>query len=488
MKRNKIYQIIVPLMMLAGTSCERFLDLSPISSETTGDAYQTASQIEAALAGVYESLTTDAYVWNDNIFADIRSDNYYAGGDNPEIFEVDNLQISPTNSKVLQSWSNAYNGILKANTVLYYLDGINDPALSDERRLKIKGEALFMRSYYYFSLVKLFGDVPLILNPTLSAKPEDVCVPRSAAIDVYTQILSDLDDAATYLPDVYGNNVSINKGRATAGAVNALAAKICAQKHDYTQCLEYITKVENSDANYELLNNYATLFDGNNYNNKESIFETQYLGGSDGNWGPQMLLPPSVSGDNWRKFMTPSHNLIDAYDAQGDNIRKSANILFEEVSWIDEFWGNAANTAVPFAYKYKDAGGWNSKDNKYLIRYADILLLKAEALNETNKPADALSVLNEVRDRVHLTALTTTDRATLKAAILNERRLELAQESHRWDDLVRNGVAVSTMSNLVEVDLSQGQAVNYTMTEAKIWLPIPQSELDRNPALTQNPL
>ena len=157
----------------------------------------------------------------------------------------------------------------------------------------------------------------------------------------------------------------MNKARATKGAAHALLAKVYAQKPapDYGQVINYANMVLTSPAGYDLMGSYAELFDGSHYNNIESILEVQYLGGNEGSWGPQMHLPPSVSGDGWRKFVTPSHDLVNAFDSEGDEIRKNATILFEEVSWVDEYWGNAANSSVPFAYKWKNAMGWASSDH-----------------------------------------------------------------------------------------------------------------------------
>ena len=347
--------ILGSLLVVSAWSCDDFLDLEPISEETTATAYESYSQIEAALTGVYESFQSDSYVWNNVLFSDVRSDNYYAGGDNPEIFEMDFLKISATNSKVYQSWSNLYNAILKANIVLDKVDDVDDPLLTEERREQIKGEAYFLRAYHYYNLVNLWGGVPLILTPTSSTDAGSVNIPRSTAAEVFEQILIDLNMAADLLPDTYGSDASINKARATAGAANALAAKACAQKPspDYAKVLEYIARVETSSANYTLID-YAHLFDGNHYNNAESILEIQYLGGDEGNWGPQLFLPPSISGDSWRKFATPSHDLVNAFDAEGDAVRKNASILFEEINdWVDEYWGNAIGSTIPFAYKWK---------------------------------------------------------------------------------------------------------------------------------------
>jgi len=490
--------ILFTLTLLATCSCEDFLDLEPISQEASATAYESLDQIEAALTGTYESFQSDAYVWNNILFQDVRSDNHYAGGDNPEIFEMDYLTISATNSKVYQSWSNTYNAILKANIVLEKVDGIEDPNLSDNRRDQIKGEAYFLRAFHYYNLVNMYGGVPLILQPTSSTAPEAVNIPRSTAEQVFEQILTDLNLAISLLPDTYGNDASINKARATRGAANALAAKACMQKPDpeYNTALDYIAQVESSTANYRLID-YTELFDGSHYNNDESILEIQYIGGDEGSWGPQLLLPPSLSGDSWRKFVTPSRDLVAAFDAEGDEIRKNATVIFENVSWIDEYWAieqptndNPKPNNVAFGYKWKNAMGWASTDHQYILRYGDIVLLKAEALNESGMLAQAAVEVNRIRNRVHLDPLTseqTGSKEALRVAILHERRLELAQEAQRWDDLVRYGKAVETMNQLEEIDLRNNQPTNYAMSEAKILLPIPQQELDRNTALTPNP-
>ena len=490
--KTKIYLLILFCFMML-VSCDDFLDLQPISEETSGNAYETRNQIEAALVGAYESFqSSEYYVWDYVLFQEVRSDNCYAGGDNPEIFQIDYLNIEPTHSRIFTHWSNLYNAISKANLIIERIDGITDIALTEERRAQIKGEAYFLRSFHYFSLVKLFGGVPLILNTVTSTDPQAVNVPRASIESVYAQITADLELAASLLPDVYGNDASINKGRATAGAAHALAAKAFAQKPnpDYAAVLNHIESVENSAANYQLIN-YAQLFDGNNYNNAESILEIQYLGGIEGNYGPQLLLPPSISGDAWRKFVTPSVNLVNAFDAQNDVVRKNASILFESVQWVDEFWGNAPGSSIPFSFKWKSANGFASANNTYLLRYGDLVLLKAEALNELGQLNEAAIEVDKIRNRVqlpNLTAAQKSSREVLRATILNERRLELFQEGHRWDDLVRYNAVVATMNNLVEIDLRTGSQVNYNMTEAKTLLPIPQQEMDRNPALIQNPL
>ncbi|HIB37201.1 MAG TPA: RagB/SusD family nutrient uptake outer membrane protein [Mesonia sp.] len=480
--------------MLAGIafSCNDELEIEPISEETAASAYSTGPQIQAALTGVYESFqSSDYYIWDRLIYQDVRSDNHYAGGDNPEIFQFDRVDVTPTNGRVYGMWGNIYNAISKANIVLEKAPLVEDK-ITDEEREQVIGQAYFLRAYHYFTLVKNFGDVPLYLEFISTPDPSVTRLPRADVNEVYTQILADLEEALLRLPDDYGNDASVNKARATKGAANALFAKVYAQMPtpDYNKVLEHSNAVINSPAGYTLLSNYAELFDGNHYNNSESILEIQFLGGDEGNWAPQMHLPPSVSGDSWRKFVTPSKDLVDAFDAEGDVVRKNATVLFENVPWIDEYWGNAPNSSVAFAYKWKNASAWASADNEYLLRLADIMLLKAEALNELGQTAQAAEVVNIIRDRAELEALTaeaTASQTALREAILKERRLELAQEAKRWDDLIRYDKAIEVMNSVDDIDLSTGQSVNYNVTETDLLLPIPQNEIDRNPNLTQNP-
>lgn len=479
-------------LILAITACDDELDLRPISEETVDNAYATGTQLQAALTGVYESFqSSDYYVWDRMLFQDVRSDNHYAGGDNPEIFAIDNLEITPTNSRVFNAWSAIYNAVSKANLVIERAPMI-ESGITEEERQVIIGQAQFLRAYHYFNLVRMWGGVPLITETIKSVDPAEVRVPRSTEEEVYSQIIADLESAVELLPHTYGNDASVNKARATKGAANALLAKVHAQKPnpDYNAVLQHANAVINSPANYRLLDNYDNLFDGNNYNNAESIFEIQYLGGDEGTWGPQMHLPPSLSGDSWRKFVTPSHDLVDAFDSEGDEIRKNATIIFEEVPWIDEYWGNAVNSAVPFAYKWRNAGGWASSDHDYILRLADVILLKAEALNELGQPEAAAVEVDIIRNRVDLENLSAEVRGSqqaMRAAILKERRLEFAQEAMRWDDLIRFGVAIEVMNSVDDIDLRTGQPVNYNVTQSDLLLPIPQNEINRNPNLTPNP-
>jgi hypothetical protein len=489
MKLNFKKYIILTALAVAFTSCEDFLDKVPISQSTVGNAYKTASDAEAALVGAYDTFQQEYYIWDNIIFSDVMSDNYYAGGDNPEIFSFEDLTLTPTNSRLFKTWSQLYNGIAKANVVLAKVPAIADPKIDvGGRREQILGEASFLRAYHYYQLVTLWGDVPLITAPVSSTEPSEVQVPRSSVQQVYAQIIADLEYAAEHLPVNYGADVSVNKARATKGAAHAMLAKAFAQKpdRDYNKVLEYCNAVINSPAGYQLLSDFNHLFDGSHYNNSESILEVQFVVGTETNWGPNLVLPPSITIHTWRKFITPSHSLVDAYDAETDDIRKNTTIIFESAPWSDEFWSVAVNGVIPFAYKWKSANGGESTNRQYILRLADIMLLKAEALNELDRLEEARTQLNFVRDRVDLTPTPATDKTQMQLAIENERRLELAQEGQRWNDLKRYNRAVAVMSNLNEIDLRTGTAKVYNMTADKQLLPIPQSERNRNPNLGQN--
>jgi hypothetical protein len=480
--------LLVYTLALGLAACSKFVDLEPISDATTENAYRTAADAEAALTGAYDVFQQEFYVWDNINFSDVLSDNHYAGGDNPELFAVDLLNITPVNSRLFNNWSQLYMGVLRANMILQKVPAINDPKLdAGNRKEQILGEASFLRAYHYYQLVKAWGGVPLVLEPATSADPAATNLARASEAEVYAQIIQDLEFALSRLPDTYSEEASVNKARATKGAVNALLAKVYAQKadRDYNRVLEYCNAVITSPAGYHLIN-FNFLFDGSHYNNEESIMEVQYTGGAEANFGPQLLLPPSASGDSWRKFVTPSKNLVAAFDSENDLIRKNASILMENVTWTDEYWAIGGGQ-VPFAYKWKSANGWASTNRQYLLRLGDIILLKAEALNELGRTGEAATELNTIRQRVTLPPTTATTQADMRLAIEKERRLELVQEGQRWDDLRRYGRAEAVMNGLQEIDLRTNQRVNYNMTKDKELLPIPQQERDRNKQLGQNP-
>ncbi len=509
MKKNYLYlhYILLILAIIALGSCKKFLEDKPKTALTTGNAFNTATDIDNALTGAYNIFYgSDYYQWEYVMLSDVRSDNAYPGGNNEEtFFDYDRFILPPSNDHNYANWRALYSGIARCNIILDKINGITDAALTAERKKQITGEASFLRAFHYYQLVKMYGGVPIELESN-TADPAKTRKARASETEVYNQIVKDLEVSLANLPDTYGAKASVNKVRATKGAVNALLAKVWAQRsdRDYNKVLTYCNAVISSTAGYSLMPNYADLFDGAHDFNSEAILVIPFEEGnwSASSWGIELYLAPE---DGWQKYCVPSKDLVAAYTAAGDNIRKDANIVFwktdgngDPISWPDENWNPCQdpNVAIPFNYKQKHAGGWASGDDYYLLRLADIILLKAEAQNELGSTAAAAATLNIIRARVGLTAVSTgLSQAALKTAILNERRLELAFEAQRWDDLVRANVATTVMQALNENTysceggvLSAPTKMDYSKCDKNHWImPIPQLERDANPNLTQNP-
>lgn len=497
-KLNTIYIACGICMITLLLSCKKFLNTKPETTLTTGNAYNSASDMENAVVGAYNIFYKEYYIWDNVLLGDLRSDNAYTGGSNDQaVLPYDLLTIPAGNSRILFDWSQLYEGVARCNIILNKIASVTDPKIDvDGRRAEIIGEASFLRAFHYYQLVKTFGGVPIELNSN-SADPEKTNLPRATETEVYNQIVQDLETAIANLPDGYGSDNSVNKVRATKGAANALMAKVWAQRpdRDYSKVLKYCNDVINSPAGYHLLDNYADLFDGDHYNNEESILEVPFIANTElGNWGVQLYLAPE---DGWQKYCVPSKDLVNKYDDENDLVRKNANIIFiSGLDWADENWNPCQDysVAVPFNYKQKHPNSWSSGDHQYLLRLGDIVTLKAEAQNETGDLEGAAATLNLIRARVHLDETTAASKEQMKVAILDERRLELAFEGQRWDDLVRNGAAVTVMNALQEKKYtcedgvqSAPVLINYNCTNDKLICPIPQLERDANPNLTQNP-
>lgn len=454
------------------SGCSDFLEVKPVSQTTTEEYFKTAKakDAEALLSGAYEGFYNEYYVFDFLTNGDVTADNCYAGGDNAANFQIDQFTVNSTNGNVTRDWRYLYNIIKNCNFVIQNVPHIEDPELDNgNRRNQILGEARFIRALNYFNLVRLWGGVPLVL--TVGNNLEDMQIERSPVEEVYQQIIEDLNFAVENVAET-----ADNKGIVTTGAVNTLLAKVYASKPgpEWDQVNRYCDAV--IAGGYDLLPNYANLFNINNKNNQESIFEIQYDGESRSNW-----LVYVIKGSGWKKFCTPANDLVRAFDEEGDNIRKNASILFLDQTaegWSDRYWSKAN---YPFINKYPDETG---RSNIYVFRLADVLLLKAEALNETGDVPGAAKLVNRVRARADLLPVTAADQAGMRLAIEKERRLELAFEGHRWFDLLRTGRAIPVMEAVKD---GEGSNLDYPITENKLIWPVPQTELDRNEGVTQNP-
>ena len=495
MKTHNPYKSI-SFALLAGLflqSCADKLDLKPISDTvvgedgkgTSGSSIVSASTAEAALASCYnifKNNSAEYYVMDYFLIGDARSDNAYAGADNPNVFEVDEFRLLSTNQMPSRDWKYLYNHITAANSIIANVPKVTDASFSDMRKKEIIAEAKFMRARAYFDLVRLFGDVPLIIDelpPVTNANLEEVYPllypKRNTVEEIYAQIISDLEAAGADAP-----NSGTTKFRATKGAVFTLLAKVHASQPvvDWSRVNSYCDQV--IAQGYSLLPEYDQLWDGKHEHSSESIFELDFTDwASGGNWGAGMFY-----GTDWKKFNTPSGDLVKAFDDAGDEVRKNSTIFFASVigKWSDPHWGAQLNR-YPFMYKMRDTGG---AQNIILFRLADVLLLKAEALNELSASGytQAKPWVDQVRKRVKLNPTSASNQADMREAIATERRLELAFEGQRWYDLVRTNKAIEVMSQVKDVN---GAALNYPISETKLLFPVPQEQLDLNTNLTQNP-
>ncbi|MEZ0607784.1 RagB/SusD family nutrient uptake outer membrane protein [Fibrella sp. WM1] len=474
----KTKHILLGLLTLSLTACkDQFLDLSPVSAVGTSSFYKTQSDMLTALNAAYGALQANGQYGQNYVFAEIPSDDTrpVLSGSVTDQDEFDKFYLRTTNPFLLTRWSDGYRGIYRTNSILDRLAGV---PMDETLRKRIAGEAQFLRALMYFNLVRSFGAVPLVVTE-ITDPLQGYTYGRAPVADVYAQITKDLTEAEAVLPERY---TGADVGRATRGAAKALLGKVLLTQRKFPEAATKLKEV--IDANtYSLLPVYADLFKPANKNSRESIFEVQYKKGNLGegsNWANQYA--PENSGNAVIQFGGAGNNQVttdleSAFEA-GD-IRKSVSFATS--------YTNAQGVKVDYYYirKYLDPPTVNndSEDNWYVLRYADVLLMYAEALNETSQSANALTYLNQVRKRVGLPDKTVTAQADLRLAIEQERRVELAFEGHRWFDLVRTGRALPVLQAK-----AAAIGIKTALTENNLVFPIPQSQIDINPdKIKQNP-
>ena len=492
MKKSLIYLPLCALSLLA--SCN-FLDKQPLTTLTPNNFFASATDAEASLTAAYDALQgTGAYGQDLNVMGEMPSDN--CTSTNGDVNAMDKIIWVSTTSQVNNVYQQAYIGINRANIVLKYVPTVS---MTDTvRRRQITGEARFIRALCYFNLVRAYGGVPLRTTPVESGAPADVNLARATSDQVYAQVVADLTTAATQMP-------LSNTNRATQNSANALLARVQLTQRNWTAAQAAAQKV--IAAGGTLNSSFNALYPAEN-KSAESLFEIQYAGNADGgNILPDLMLPSPLATYSFPKFNIPTRELITYADTVNDlrwafagNVTAASGALVgrNHASYIDGKPGPSGNNndVGPFAYKWRSLGnGFNSTDNTYVLRYAEVLLNYAEASNEQSGPSgDALAKLNQVRQRAGLAPLTlASPQALTKQALRNEidrqRRLEMAFEGERWFDLLRyarHTIADATAQHAVTaLDIIQQQRqardANYLL------FPIPQNELYTNPLIQQNP-
>ena len=450
-------------------ACEDMLDKKPVSRLTKEDlgpsVISTAEQAESFLTSNYADFRSLYFLIDFLTASDGQSDNAYAGGTNPSTFEIDEYRIATTNANIKRDWEGLYTAISKSNRILDNIDNITDTLLTEQRRMEIKGEASFIRAFMYFELMKYYGAVPMLLEYLEEFDPENfdgIFLPRASEGELITQMLADLEVARVNVrQDKEATRMIITKD-----IVHALTAKVYAAMEvpNWTKVNAHCDSVIASG--YLLMGSYDDLWTAATDNSDESIFKIPFSGGF------------FLSGTTSKKNVTPSNDLVATFDDEGDAIRKASAIKWVNGTgkWTDLYW---PVDNFPQVNKYR-----TGNSIFILYRLADIMLLKAEALNELNDLSGAAGLVDLVRDRVGLLPTTAATKADMRLAIEKERRLELAFEGHRWHDLKRTGRAVEVMQAVKD-----GNNVNlgYNINGNRLVWPIPQVEIDRNVKLAQNP-
>lgn len=452
---------------LAGCS-EDYLDVPSRENLTTDQATP-----DGLVIGVYGQLTEWDYAFSYLGITEILSDNADkgsspsdTGGDKQEL---DQLLFTSSSGSFGAMWANWYKAIGRATAAIELTETYE--GITDEHRSRLIGEAEFLRAYNYFFLVRGWGDVPLQHISLVNRVPKQ---------EVYDYIEQDLLDAIDRLPQK-SEYAAADLGRATKGAAQALLSKVYLYQERWQEAYDMAQTVITS-GEYGLETDYSVLWRASSENGTESIFEVQARGESVAHGVQQYSQTQGArgtSGWGWG-FNTPSQNLLDAFNAEGDNIRRDATIIFAGETLFD---GREVSASVenPMynekAYSSANAGDGDGDKNIRVLRLGEIYLIAAEAANELGNTGASLSNLNVVRERVSLDPVEGVSGDALRQAIWKERRLELAFEHDRWFDLVRTGQAEAAM---------QANGKTFIVGTHELF-PIPYNQLIQTPEMVQNP-
>ena len=479
--------IAIALLGFSFSSCSDFLEQNPQTDLSENDFYKTADDILSAVNGAYSSLQEGDIYGNWYVFGEIPSDNTrnQLSGSVTTQNEFDQFYIDTQNSMIANFWKAAYKVINRTNTILGRIDGIE---INTELANRYKLECKFIRALMYFNLVRVYGDVPLVLKEISISESYDIL--REPKENVYNQIIADLKEAQD-LPVSYS---TAEDGRATQGAAKALLANVYMTLHKYAEAETILAEIINS-GRYSLLENtpgslnidgYKNVFSPVNHNSKEGIFEIQFLKGGYGegsnyannfapeNSGTNVVAVGGTGGNN-----IPEMDIYNAYE-EADLRRDFSMSLGYYDNRKNNEWVESRYVCKFMDVPYQN----NDASNNYpVIRYADVILMYAEALNQNGKTAEACKYLNMTRRRgfgyqtteTSPVDLQTTDKAQFALMVEQERRVELAFENHRWFDLIRTGRAVEVM-----------RSKGFSLNETNLICPIPQKQIDVNPKLTQN--
>ena len=516
MKHVKLAGCLLLAAVVLGACKKDFLTLYPPDRLNEGIFYKSVLDFQQAVTGAYTPLRDIA---NNAYYMDeMRADNAYFDYNQKDRGNVatENLVTfldDANNGITLNRYQAAFNGISRTNVVLDRLAAISF-SMTDLDKNQITGEAKALRGHYYFDLVRTYGGVPMPLHETIETS--NAFKPRATAEEVYAQVIADLTEAINLLPAP--NFSAAQTGRVTKGTAATELGAVYMQRREYAKALPLFQSV--AQMGYSLMPNFRDVFNPANKNaNKEMIFDVQFQSGTTGQQSnfiyrfiPITTTTTNILGVNFNNTIggwdVPTDDLISNFDTSDSRFDASVGVIEGRLDTNTNFIPSRVVSAVKytapagvvvkrFARKYYfppyPALTQNTDQNWPLYRYADVLLMLAECLNETGKPADALPYLNMVRTRAFGAGkgqITLTDQAGLRAAIAKERRLELAFENKRWQDLIRTGQAIAVLNaygakqkQLFPYLLPQ----SYNVTENRLLYPIPTRDIQLNTQLVQNP-
>lgn len=508
MKSIKFSLILITFGFLA--SCNDTIDLLPQSNGNTSTYYSNLEELNAGLVGCYNGLQRPMNLeWQ---LTELRSDNTIMGSPgsqsapNRDLSDLDMFIPATIHQTVYTYWLNTYNNIRNANIVLEKLGVTYDPSvgsikladiklpISDAERKQVAGEALFIRAYHYFNLVRLYGGVFLVHTPISATDAKTLS--RASVDDMYKLIEADLQTASTYMSAAKYNATAATLGRANAWSAKALLGKVYLTRNKKTEAITQLQDVI-SNSGHSLLPNYADVFSINNEMNAEILFAVRYkagglgLGATFGNdFAPVSSGTAIINGDGDGNNY-PSLDLDTVYTTIDK--RKPVSMAL----WTTKYYAKKFVNQVVLTDDGE--GDWP------VLRFADVLLMMAEAKGFT---PESIMLINQIRTRAGLAALpaTITTAAQFEKALADERRLELAFENQRYFDLLRYNTTMTTITaeKTIKDNFSKLYAKHYgkypaptptlvqlqgNVTANKLLLPIPQREIDTNTGLKieQNP-
>ena len=459
--------VVLCLVGLVIWSCENDLFQEPITEKSVGNFYSNEGEIESAVNGVYSTLQfTGLYNLYLPAVGEIPSDNTFdevPANDGGRYGQLDEFTTITSNEVIAGIWKDSYIGIQQANVVLNRIDGIEFRDIATKRARV--GEMKFIRALLYFNLVRIYGDVPLVTGET-DDPTGYFGQGRTPVGQIYEQIERDLSGAIQDLP-----LVADTPGRAIKTAAQGVLAKVHMTRDNFAAAKPLLEAIVNS-GRHALQASPEEVFALDNELNDEIIFAVQFSSGLSGNSeGSDAFVQFSPSGtvNGAKGHNLPTRSFYAMYDTS--DLRRDAYV-------------GITGQGTPFTRKYKPpttvpadgASDW------IVLRYADVLLLLAEIENGSGHSGAAAGYLNQVRARAGLEHIIVQNTEALDAAIELERRFELIGEGHRWFDLLRTGKAISTMNTWFV-----NNSINIGIDENDLLMPVPQSQIDTDPALVQNP-